>query len=189
MLRLKGFGVIGIGLCSSGLLILAAPGQDFSVLAWIALFPLFLVLRDRSVGSSFWLAFLCGLAANAGIVHWIANLSEVRLVDFLLIAGYLGLWWGLFGAMLALVNRQHSLPLVIIAPALWVACEYVRSHFFFLELPWILLGHTQYRQTEIIQIASITGVYGISYLIVFMNAAIADALAGSRYRLPSILRG
>lgn len=166
---------------------MAAPGQDFSVLAWIALVPLLLVLRDRGPGSSFWLAFGGGLAANAGIVHWVANLSEVRLVDFLLIAGYLGLWWGLFGAILAFVTRRQVLPLVVTAPVLWVCCEYARSHFFFLELPWVLLGHTQYRQTAMIQSASIAGVYGISYLIVFVNAAIADALAGSRYRVPAVL--
>ena len=187
MQRVNQLSSIGGVLCSGGLAALAAPGQDFSVLAWAALVPLLLVLRDRGPGSSFWLAFGGGLAANAGIVHWLTNLSEVRLVDFLLIAGYLGFWWGLFGALLALVTRRQALPLVVTAPVLWVCCEYARSHFFFLELPWVLLGHTQYRQTAMIQSASIAGVYGISYLIVFVNAAIADVLAGSRYRVPAVL--
>ena len=187
MRRLKSFGAISIGLSSSGLLALAAPGQGMSVLAWVALVPLLVALRGRSCGSAFGLAFLCGVAANAGIIHWVALPTEVRIVDFLLIAAYLGLWWGLFGSALVFVMRRQAIPLPMAAPVLWVALEYVRSHFFFLELPWILLGHTQYRQTEVIQIASITGVFGISYVIVLVNAAMADLVLHARHGAGSVM--
>ncbi len=179
--------VVSAALCSGCLMFLSTPGQDLSILAWIALTPLFLALRESSPAGSFWLAFTGGLAANAGIIHWVAIPKEVRIADFLLIAGYLGMWWGVFAATLAVVNKRYVLPLVITAPVLWVAIEYLRSHFFFLELPWMLLGHTQYRQTELIQIASVTGVYGISYLIVFVNAAIADALTSSRHCIANLV--
>lgn len=166
----------GLALSSSVLMALSAPGHDLSVLAWVALIPLLLALAERTPVSSFWLAFFSGMLANAGVVYWVAIPAEVTIPDFLLIAGYLGIWWGLFGATLALVRRRQMLPLAVAAPAIWVTFEYVRSHFFFLELPWILLGHTQYRWTDMIQLASITGVYGISFLIVLVNAAITDVL-------------
>ena len=38
----------------------------------------------------------------------------------------------------------------------------------------VFAGHSQYLNLPLIQITDITGVYGISFLIVVINAAIAD---------------
>lgn len=187
MPRLPCVGAVCAGLSSSGLVALAAPGQDHGILAWVALIPLLFALRDRSPRSSFWLAFLSGLVANAGIVYWVAMPSEVRLFDFLLIVGYLGLWWGLFGTGLAIISKRQSVPLFIVAPVLWVTLEYVRSHFFFLELPWVLFGHTQYRYIELIQVTAIAGVYGLSFVIVLVNAAVTETLSNTPYWRASLL--
>ncbi|MFQ5688111.1 MAG: apolipoprotein N-acyltransferase, partial [Candidatus Scalindua sp.] len=42
--------------------------------------------------------------------------------------------------------------------------------------PWFFAGHSQYLNLPLIQITDITGVYGISFLIVIFNAAIADLI-------------
>jgi apolipoprotein N-acyltransferase len=44
-------------------------------------------------------------------------------------------------------------------------------------MPWGLLGYSQYRQIEIIQIADHMGVYGVSFLIVLVNVALAEFLS------------
>jgi apolipoprotein N-acyltransferase len=44
-------------------------------------------------------------------------------------------------------------------------------------LPWGLLGYSQYRQIEVIQIADHMGVYGVSFLIVLVNVALAEFLS------------
>jgi len=56
-------------------------------------------------------------------------------------------------------------------PALWVFLEYLRS-FVLTGFPWLFAGHTQYRWITFIQITDITGVYGISFIILFVNMVI-----------------
>jgi apolipoprotein N-acyltransferase len=59
------------------------------------------------------------------------------------------------------------------APCLWVALELLRTYLF-TGLPWSLLGYSQYRQLDVIQIADHLGVYGVSFLIVLTNVALAE---------------
>jgi apolipoprotein N-acyltransferase len=82
-------------------------------------------------------------------------------------------------------NLQHVLPsvrislqtdlsgigiwIIVVAPALWVIMEYARANLFFLALPWNFIGHSQYQSLFLIQISEITGMYGISFLIVMVN--------------------
>jgi apolipoprotein N-acyltransferase len=59
-------------------------------------------------------------------------------------------------------------------------CEYVRSNLFFLSFPWNLLGHSQHDYLIFIQIANITGVYGVSFLIIMVNQFLSQ--------MPDLLR-
>ncbi len=65
------------------------------------------------------------------------------------------------------------------APLLWVSLEYVRS-LGFLGFPWNSLGYSQYRQISVIQMAEFTGVFGVSFLIVFVNSGIASVIINLR---------
>ena len=69
-----------------------------------------------------------------------------------------------------------NVSLAIIAPALWVAFEFLRANAFFLSAPWFLLGHSQYQNIPLLQVTSLTGVYGLSFLIVLVNACFAQFL-------------
>lgn len=60
------------------------------------------------------------------------------------------------------------------APLLWISLEYIRS-LGFLGFPWPSLGYSQSSFLPIIQIAEFTGVFGVSFLIVFVNSGIALA--------------
>jgi apolipoprotein N-acyltransferase len=57
-----------------------------------------------------------------------------------------------------------------------VTVEYLRAHSGFLGVPWALLGHSQYRNLPLIQMASLTGVYGVSFVIALVNVAVYEAL-------------
>src|SRR5439155_1030079 len=59
------------------------------------------------------------------------------------------------------------------APFIWVALEWLRTYLFS-GLPWALLGYSQYQWLPVIQIADHTGVYGVSFLVVLVNAALAE---------------
>ena len=62
------------------------------------------------------------------------------------------------------------------APVLWVSLEYLRSHTGFLALPWALLGQSQYRSLPVIQITALTGVYGLSFVILLVNAFLSEVV-------------
>jgi apolipoprotein N-acyltransferase len=50
-----------------------------------------------------------------------------------------------------------------------VTVEYLRANCFFLSLPWNFVCHSQYGQSSLLRITSITGMYGVSFLIVMVN--------------------
>ena len=157
-------------------LALAFPNHHMGWLAWLAFVPLLLALSGKRPWPAFLIGWLCGVVFFLGITPW--WLQEFRFVSPLA-SGlgylYLGLYFALFGLFLSLFSRIIRFPLLFAAPV-WVALEYLRSSLSFLAFPWALLGHTQYGNLPIIQMASFTGVYGVSFIIVTANAAIAGVI-------------
>jgi apolipoprotein N-acyltransferase len=84
---------------------------------------------------------------------------------------YLSLFWGIWGLFVSIAKKRiPSLWITAVFSAcLWVLLEYARTYFL-TGFPWMLLGYSQYKFTEIIQIAEFTGVYGASFIIIFANA-------------------
>jgi apolipoprotein N-acyltransferase len=110
-----------------------------------------------------------------GIFHWILEVPGYTYLHHALLAVYLGSYIGIFGFVLTLTNKRIGLIASFFsAPFVWTSLEYMRSNFTFLELPWGLLAHSQYKIPIVYQITSITGTYGVSFLIVIVNAAIAS---------------
>lgn len=115
----------------------------------------------------------------AGYLFFFLSSSWVRHVTWaglFIMAGMLALYWLVFAlVMRAILRRGISLWAVLIAPCLWVSLEYIRA-FLITGFPWFFAGHTQYSWLALIQMADITGVYGISFIVIMVNMAIALAL-------------
>ncbi|MGH7229712.1 MAG: apolipoprotein N-acyltransferase, partial [Nitrospiraceae bacterium] len=91
----------------------------------------------------------------------------------ILLTTYLGLYIALYALAIAWL-RKTLFPLAFCtAPFIWVTLELLRTHLLS-GLPWTLLGYSQYQWLQAIQIANLTGVYGVSFLIVLVNAALAE---------------
>lgn len=174
---------IGLVVLSGALMLLALPKFDLEILAWICFVPWLRALEGKSPRDAFLLSYVTGLVIFSGMTYWIWTVHTFRVIDFILLAGYFPHYASLWGLGVAWVRQRTGLAPILIAPSLWIALEYLRSHFFFLSAPWMLLGHSQYLQPSLIQLASVTGVYGLSFLIVFVNAALAEALQYGRQRL------
>lgn len=109
-----------------------------------------------------------------GIFSWILVIEKYTYLHHAILAVYLGSYFAVFGALVsAIVRFRGVIPASAAAPFIWVALEYLRAHFSFLALPWGLLAHSQYQMPAIIQAAAIAGTYGVSFLIVLVNAALA----------------
>ena len=170
---------------ASGLFLpLSFPKSDLGLLAWVALVPLHWALDGKSKLQAFWIGWLSGTIAFTGIMAWVVTAmhtyGKVPLVIsyglMLLLAAYLGLYVGLYSA--GAVWFQILIPRygLFALPCLWVTLELTRTYALS-GLPWGLLGYSQYRQLEVIQIADHMGIYGVSFLIVLMNVTLAELLA------------
>jgi len=174
----------------SGLLLVASfPTFDLFPLAWIALVPLMISLWDKTPLAAFLSGILTGTLYFFGTLYWIYHsinhygsvplLISVTLV--LLLSLYLSLYVGLFALAFSLKIRHTRLPALILAPVFWVTLEFIRSYAI-TGFPWASIGYSQYRFLYGIQHADITGVYGVSYLVVAVNSAIADFFILKRRR-------
>lgn len=171
--------------CLSGLLLLLAfPSLSYDGFAWCFLLPLLAALDGQGVLKSGCLSFLAGLVFFGGIFGPIATgtVDALTPIHFILSVLYFSLYWGLWGAGLTWLQKATRFPSALVAASLWVTLEYVRAHAGFLSYPGHLLGHTMYEHPSLIQIVSLTGVYGLSFLILFVNASLADVLYSLRQR-------
>ena len=163
------------------LLILSFPSFNLFPLGWIGLIPLLIALQSTSSWKSAFLhGYLTGAILFLGLVYWIILLypfANIFLTTFawLLLAAYLALYFGIFSALLHGIPWKSGLPFIFIATAIWTGLEWVRS-WFLTGFPWGSMGYTQWNNLPAIQIASITGVHGVSFIIVLLNATIADVI-------------
>lgn len=175
ILRSKAFRIslpIFSSLLSSFLLFLAFPKYDLYLLAWVGLVPLLIAIHGRRPIVGFLLCLLCGVAFYTGIFLWIFEVPGYRFLHHIFIGLYLGPLFGLFGFVFNFIARRWGVTLAALtAPLLWVSLEFIRSNLGFLTLPWALLAHSQYQCPPMIQLSSLTGAYGISFLIVMVNSA------------------
>jgi apolipoprotein N-acyltransferase len=159
------------------LLTLAFPKYDLGWLGWVALVPfLIFILYQRAV-TAFIMGLIFGVVSFSGIFLWIFDIPGYKLLHHVLLGCYFGPLMGLMGLIINVVARRWNAGAAVLAtPFIWVSIEYLRSNLAFLALPWALLGHTQYQNPLIIQIASFTGAYGISFLVALANAALTAAI-------------
>ena len=162
----------------SGLMLTAAfPPAKFEWIVWFALVPLLGSIKDQSPSQAFKLGLYAGLAHYLTLIYWIVVVLghygglnfAASLGTFLLLCFYLALYPALFTTLCTWFNGTRSI-LIFIA-AFWVSLEYLRAHLL-TGFPWCLLGHSQYTNIDIIQIADLSGVYGLSFIIVLVNGFI-----------------
>lgn len=159
---------IFLSLFSGLLLMLPFPNFNLSFFAWFGFVPLFFALKNKRKLQSFFLAYLAGAIFWSGIIYWLVH---VTLPGTILLILYLALFFGIFGLVISVFGLPSSVFSLIFIPSVWVLLEYLRSHLF-TGLPWVLLGYSQYSNLPVIQIADITGAWGISFLVMMVNVLI-----------------
>ena len=167
-----------LALLSGALMTAAFPRTGWFWVAWAALIPLLLALRDVTIGTAFRLGWIAGMAHAIGLIYWLVHTMSayghlplyVSVGVLLLFCAYLALYTALFCALAVHIGRTPVRALAT-APLLWAALEYLRS-FVLTGFTWGYLGHSQYRWLTLIQSVDLWGVYGLSALIVLVNMAL-----------------
>ena len=156
---------------SAALIWAAFPPLDCGFLAWVALTP-WLVMAGRSASRRAWLwSLLAGYALFVALLHWLRFVGPEGWVTLAL---YCALYWPAATLLLRRLKRR-GLPFALTAPVTFAAFEFIRGNFL-TGFPFFFLAHTQYRCLPIVQIADITGVYGITFLIALVNGCLADLI-------------
>lgn len=171
------------------LLVVCFPTFDLYPVAWVALVPLLLSLWDKRPKEAFTAGMLTGIPYFFGTLYWIYHsinhyggigfVSSLFIV--LLLSFYLSLYPGLFALLFATKIKSSRLPALLLAPVFWVTLEFLRSYAL-TGFPWSSIGYSQYRFLHGIQFADITGIYGVSFLVVAANGAVADIFIEKRRR-------
>lgn len=173
----------GQALLSGIILALSFPRMDLYPLAWVSLAPLLISLYGKDRSSSFRAGLIFGISYFFISTHWIYysinKYGSIPLVPSVLLvlclSLYLSLYPALFSVFYSAVMRSSYLPAMFVAPVLWTSLEFVRSYALS-GFPWSSLGYSQYKFLPVIQMADVTGVYGVTFLIVALNGALADTL-------------
>jgi len=162
-----------LALLSAALLIVAFPNFNQPWCAWIAFVPWLFLLRAVSRRAAFWWSYGIGLAFFLASMWW---LIHVTVIGWLVLCACLALYFAVFGLIASRFFIHHPSSIIqraLLVPSAWVALEFLRSHLFS-GLGWNLLAYSQTGWLPLIQIADLTGVWGVSFLIVMGNVALAE---------------
>ena len=147
---------------------------DWGWLAWFALVPMLCLARSPRPMQGTLLGAWFG-----GLLCWVATLQWMRLGDATMypawgaLALYISLYFPVFLLATRATVHRLSVPLVVAAPVIWVGLEFVRAHLM-TGFAWYLLGHSQYRWSAMVQISDLVGGYGVSFVVMLVNACLAS---------------
>lgn len=180
-------------MAAGALLALSFPNFGHPAFAWIALVPLLIVLSgwsgrpDHLPGQRPLRAFLLGLVTGVvyfvGTTYWTGTVvatfgglaTPIAIVAMLALAFYLALFPAVAALVTSLLIGRVGAAGLFVAPAAWVATEYLRGYLFG-GFPWVPLGASQVTVLPVAQLASVLGVYGVSALVACVSATIAFVL-------------
>ena len=155
-----------ISVCLSAvLLVLAFPQVQWSVLAWVGFVPWLLVLESKRARAAFGWSFLAGFLFFAGTLGWFVYVTSVGAV---VLIAYLALYFAFFGLAYHFFKGLPVVLRIMVLSSVWTVLEFLRAHLIS-GFSWASLAHSQYNNIFLIQIADITGFYGVSFLIVAVN--------------------
>jgi apolipoprotein N-acyltransferase len=174
---------------------LAFPPWNVRPLAFVSLVPLLLALRGGGLVRAMtlavvWCLLFASLIASVFPVS-LANYYE-RPLWFGIVAAILiffimaAVYYALFAAADRLLVRRPTVLTPLLVAAAWVAAELGRGRLFtgtpfFIGNPWGLIGYS-HGSGALAQIASVTGVYGIAFTLVAVNAGLAGVIGSWRER-------
>ncbi|MBM3255227.1 MAG: apolipoprotein N-acyltransferase [Candidatus Omnitrophica bacterium] len=166
--------IVPVFLCLLSGVLLALPFNNGKlwIFAWFAFVPAFFALNNKSLKGAFFLFFITGIIFWWGVIYWLVH---VTLAGTIALVFYLSLYFAIFGLIIRPCTKNSTPYALIFIPSVWALLEFLRGHLL-TGFPWALLGYSQYLNLTVIQIADITGAFGISFLLIFVNVAIVEII-------------
>jgi len=187
---------VALSIASGAALAFCFPNFNVPILAWVAVAPLMLAARGASLRFAALCGLLYGLAFYGISVSWVYTvmrqygplppIEAAGVMAAMVIACAL---FKMFFAMgISLWGRDGPGKAACVAPFLWVTMELGLAHLPDIGFPWNLLGYAAARNLALAQITTITGIYGLSWIVAAYNALLFWVLSseGARKRRGAI---
>jgi apolipoprotein N-acyltransferase len=167
---------LALSALSGILLTISMPGFDVPYVGWIALVPLLIVLLNAEAKQIYPLALPFGIIFSIGVHNWYPNIFSPALGYFLIIA--VGTYYaGILQFGVWLYSRLPVLLKLLALPVAWSAIEFVKYITPVIEDWWfVLLADSAWRFPSALQILTVTGVFGLSFVIMLVNISITTLL-------------
>ena len=174
------------GFLTAVLLYLSFTSPGYSWLGWLAFFPFTLgITRVRRFWTSTFYGWFTGFLFHAFSLYWIyytclhgGELSVgLSAAAWLGLSGLLALQMALFGGSCYYLKKTGPF-FPILAACGWVTFEWLHQviAFYGIGFPWFMVGGTQWNFPQMLQLASLTGVYGLSFCLVWVGTLLGWAL-------------
>jgi len=162
-----------LSILSALFLILSFHNSRLSCFAWISLVPMFFIIMNKKLDTIVISSIITGVIFNTLYLIWMkeykhpASLPGVVIVEtfFFCIAVILT----------RILYKNIKFLGELCFPIAWVSIDYIKT-VGYLAFPWGILGYSQYKNLILIQTASIFGVWGITFLIIYFNAILASII-------------
>jgi apolipoprotein N-acyltransferase len=171
---------------------LSFPPAHLYPFAWVALVPFLVVLREAgTLATALVLATVWALGVAVGVASWLPGAVatyylQPRAVGVTLFLGVASVLFApaylAFAAWRRYCRGAPSVCAPLLVAAGWVAAEFARGRLVSGN-PWALLGYSQTGVLPLMQVAEVTGIYGVSFVAAAANAALAQ-LWGTRRDAP-----
>ncbi len=174
-----------LALCAGAIPALSFPAPALWWLAYVSLVPLILLARSAASGRRAALdGWLGGTGFMLAVHHWLLPSLSVFIV---VIGALLGLMWAPWGWLVwrllgGVPGAGAVAAAVVLVPSAWLMAELVRS-WQYLGGPWGLLGASQWQVAPALRLASVGGVWLVSFVLVAVNTALAALVAVPQARV------
>ncbi|MEP6475838.1 MAG: apolipoprotein N-acyltransferase [Actinomycetota bacterium] len=155
---------------------LAFPPAGLWPIAFVAMTPFLWVLRGSAPRRRLLLGFAFGLAFFGATLAWILLFGELAWSALIVMSASFTAMFALVSG--AVVRRGRPVTSALGLAALWTVMESLRDLIPFGGFSWGMLGVTQVDNRVTLRLASITGVWGVSFVLVAVNALVVEALFG-----------
>ena len=169
-----------IAAITGGMLVfLGYAGFDRFYLEWICLVPVLWAIRDQRPGRAFRIGWLAGIVMNIGGFYWAIQMFRefagmpwpLAALGMLLLATANGFLFAAWAWATRLITRDTGWSVAWVSPVVWTALEK-----FWPEIFPNYLGASQYRLPLVTQVADLTGILGVTFIVVYFNSTLFAAL-------------
>ena len=158
---------------------------ELGFLGWAALVPLFFAVRRASPRRAFLVTFVSAAVWYSSSLFWLYRAmntyghlpASTSVLVLVLLVVIISAYIALAPMFARLIESRWRGEFLVLLPAAWTAMEIFRNYFPANGFPWSNVAVSQWRFLYAIQISDVVGMYGVTFLVVWVNAFLAECAA------------